>query len=71
MQLRPFPADFLSASFDAAKATYAEISASNADFKKVFESQTAFRNEAYLWWQVAEFGFDNFMMTQQRAGKLG
>jgi TRAP-type mannitol/chloroaromatic compound transport system substrate-binding protein len=71
MQLRAFPADFLSAAFDAAKSTYAEISATNSDFKKAHDSLMAFRNEAYLWQQVAEFGFDNFMMTQQRAGKLG
>jgi hypothetical protein len=22
----------------------------------------AFRNEEYSWWQVAEFGYDNFMI---------
>ena len=25
----------------------------------------AFRNEEYLWWQVAEYNFDSFMMGQR------
>jgi TRAP-type mannitol/chloroaromatic compound transport system substrate-binding protein len=70
-QLRPFPNDLIAAAFDASKATYAELSATNAEFKKVHDSHMAFRNEAYLWNQIAEFSFDNFMMTQQRTGKLG
>jgi TRAP-type mannitol/chloroaromatic compound transport system substrate-binding protein len=68
--LRPFSPEILSAAFDAANATYAEISASNAGFKKVWDSQMAFRKDAYLWAQIAEYNFDTFMMLQQRAGKL-
>jgi TRAP-type mannitol/chloroaromatic compound transport system substrate-binding protein len=70
-KLQPFPADLLAAAFEAAKATYAEISATNADFKKAHDSLMSFRNDAYLWNQIAEFSFDSFMMTQQRNGKLG
>ena len=69
-QLRPFPQDVLSAAFDAAKSTYDEISATNAMFKKVKDSQDAFRAEAYLWAQIAEYNYDTFMMVQQQAGKL-
>jgi TRAP-type mannitol/chloroaromatic compound transport system substrate-binding protein len=36
----------------------------------VFESVKAFRNEEYLWFQVADGTYDNFMYGQQRAGKL-
>ena len=61
-QLRAFPPSVMDASFKAANELYAEISASNADFKKVYDSVVAFRNDAYLWWQVAEYGFDNFMI---------
>ena len=60
----------LSACFEAANETYAEINASNATFKKIFDSQVAFRKEAYLWAQVSEYTFDTFMMIQQRAGKV-
>jgi TRAP-type mannitol/chloroaromatic compound transport system substrate-binding protein len=70
-QLRAFPNDLINAAFEATKATYAEINATNADFKKAHDSLMAFRNEAYLWNQIAEFSFDNFMMQQQRNGKLG
>ncbi len=69
-QLRPFNQEILSACFDAANTTYADINASNAAFKKIFDSQTAFRKEAYLWAQISEYTFDTFMMIQQRNGKL-
>lgn len=69
-QLKPLPADVLSAAFDAAQATYAEISASNAMFKKIKDSQDAFKRDAYLWAQIAEYNYDLFMMGQQQDGKL-
>ena len=69
-QLRPFPQDVLSAAFDAAQATYAEIGATNATFKKIKDSQDAFKRDAYLWAQIAEYNYDTFMMVQQQAGKL-
>ncbi|MES2664727.1 MAG: TRAP transporter substrate-binding protein [Pseudomonadota bacterium] len=69
-QLRPLPQDVLSAAFDAAVATYAEVSATNATFKKIKESQDAFRRDAYLNAQLAEYNYDVFMMAQQQAGKL-
>ena len=68
--LRPFSQQILSAAFDASNQVYAEIMASNAGFKKIWDSQTAFRKDAYLWAQVSEYTYDTFMMMQQRAGKL-
>ena len=69
-QLRPLSQDILEACFEAAEAKYAEISAANADFKKVFDSFAAYRGDAYLWFQVAEYTYDTYMMVQQRAGKI-
>jgi len=69
-QLRPFSQEILSACFDAANATFAEISAANPTFKEIYDDQIAFRREAYLWAQIAEYSFDTFMMLQQRASKL-
>jgi TRAP-type mannitol/chloroaromatic compound transport system substrate-binding protein len=69
-QLRPLPQDVLSAAFDAAAATYTEVSATNATFKKIKDSQDAFRRDAYLNAQLAEYNYDVFMMGQQQAGKL-
>lgn len=68
--LRPFSQDILDACYKAALEVYAEISAVNPDFKKVYEDQVAFKREGYLWMQLAEYTFDTFMMIQQRNGKL-
>jgi TRAP-type mannitol/chloroaromatic compound transport system substrate-binding protein len=67
-QLRPFPQPVMEASYKAALDTYNEVSAKNADFKKVYESMVAFRNDEYLWWQVAELGFDAFMVRIRARG---
>jgi TRAP-type mannitol/chloroaromatic compound transport system substrate-binding protein len=69
-QLRPFPQDVMAAAYEAATSTYAEISATNAPFKKIYDSQQAFKRDAYLWAQIAEYNYDVFMMGQQQAGKL-
>jgi TRAP-type mannitol/chloroaromatic compound transport system substrate-binding protein len=67
-QLRPYPDEVLKAAFDAANALYATISAENADFKTIWEAQTAYRNEANLWNQVAEYTFDTFMIRNRPRG---
>ncbi|MBI2713737.1 MAG: TRAP transporter substrate-binding protein [Rhizobiales bacterium] len=63
--LRPFPQSVMEASYKAANDTYNEVSAKNADFKKVYDSMVAFRGDGYLWWQVAELGFDSFMVRMR------
>lgn len=69
-QLRPFSQEILAACFTAADQTYAEMEATNPGFKKIWDSIKAFRKDHYLWTQVAEYNYDTFMMTQQRAGLL-
>lgn len=69
-QLRPFSPEILNACFEAANGVYAEMEANNPAFKKIWESIKAFRNEHFLYAQVAEYSFDTFMMIQQRNGKL-
>ena len=66
-KIRSFPVPVLDASYNAANELYAEISAKNADFKKVYDSLVAFRNDQYLWWQVAEYGFDSYMVRTRDA----
>jgi len=61
-QLRPFTQPVMEACLKAANEVYAETTAKNADFKKVYESMIAFRNDEYLWWQVAEYTYDTFMI---------
>ncbi len=67
-QLRPFSQDIMEASYKAAQEVFTDISAKNPDFKKIIESTQAFRNELYLWFQVAEYSFDNFMIRQRSKG---
>jgi TRAP-type mannitol/chloroaromatic compound transport system substrate-binding protein len=61
-QLRPFSQAIMEASLKASHEVNAETSAANPDYKKVWDSIQAFRNDEYQWWQVAEFGYDNFMI---------
>jgi TRAP-type mannitol/chloroaromatic compound transport system substrate-binding protein len=46
----------------------AETSATNPAYKKVLDSMQAFLRDEYLWWQVAEYGYDSFMI---RSGAKG
>ena len=50
---------------NAALELYHEVSATNPDFKKVYDSMTAFRGDQYLWWQVAEYSNDTFMIRNR------
>ena len=61
-QLRPFSQAIMEACLKASQEVNAETSAANPDYKKVWDLIVAFRNDEYLWWQVAEFGYDNFMI---------
>ena len=45
-----------------------EISGKNADFKKSIDAMQAYRSDQYLWWQVAEYTFDSFMIRSRTRG---
>ena len=64
-QLRAFPQDVMEANYKAANDIYAELSKTNPGFKKIYDNLTAFRNDSYMWLQVAELGFDSFMMRMR------
>jgi TRAP-type mannitol/chloroaromatic compound transport system substrate-binding protein len=61
-QLRPFPQPVMEACLKASNEVNAETAATNADYKKVLDSMQAFRNDEVLWWQVAEYTYDSFMI---------
>ena len=68
-QLRPYPADVMEACLKATNELWAEISAKNEDFKKLIGTMQAFRADEYLWWQVAEYTYDTFMIrSRARSG---
>lgn len=64
-QLRPFSSAVLDACYTSALEVYKETTASNADFKKVYDQMIAFRGDQYLWWQVAEYTFDTYMIRSR------
>ncbi|HEX2135818.1 MAG TPA: TRAP transporter substrate-binding protein [Microvirga sp.] len=64
-QLRPFSQEILEASFKVAHELYDEISARSPDFKKIYDSLRTFRGEEYLWFQIAEYSYDSFMIRSR------
>ena len=66
--MRPFTLPVLEACYKASNEIYAETSAKNPDFKKVYENMAAFRGDDYLWWQVAEYTFDTFQIRARAHG---
>jgi len=69
VQLRPFNRDIMAACYKAANEVYAEESAKNPKFKKVFDSWKAFRDDQILWFRVAEQNYDSFMATAASASR--
>ncbi len=69
VQLRPFNRDIMAACYKAANEVYAEESAKNPRFKKVFDSWKAFRDDQILWFRVAEQNYDSFMATAGSASR--
>jgi len=67
-QLRPFTNEVLDACFKAANEIYADISSKNPEFKKVIDAMIAYRSDQYLWWQVAEYTNDSFMIRSRTRG---
>jgi len=67
-QLRAFSPEILDAAYKAANEIYDDLSKGNADFKRIYEHMRAFRNEEYLWWQVAEYSFDTMMLRLRQRG---
>ena len=58
----------MEACLKASNEVNAETSATNADYKKVWNSIAAFRGDEYLWWQVAELTYDAFMVRTRSNG---
>ena len=67
-QLRPFSQEIMEACWKAANDLYAETSAKNAEFKKIFDAYMAYRTDQYLWQQIADFSYDSFMIRQRARG---
>jgi TRAP-type mannitol/chloroaromatic compound transport system substrate-binding protein len=64
-ELKAFSQPIMDACLKASNEVNAETAARNQDFKRVLGSMQAFRNEEYFWWQVAEYGYDTFMIRSR------
>jgi TRAP-type mannitol/chloroaromatic compound transport system substrate-binding protein len=65
-QLRPFSREILDACYKAAQEFYAETSAKNEKFKKVYEPWKKFLEEEHQWFRVQEQNFDNYMLSKKQ-----
>jgi TRAP-type mannitol/chloroaromatic compound transport system substrate-binding protein len=52
----------MDACYKASADFYKELSAKNEWFKKFHDHFTSFRSDQYLWWQVAEYTMDSYMI---------
>ena len=67
-RLKAFPTDIMDASWQATSDVFRETSAQDANFQRVHDAYIAFRNDQYLWWQVAEYPYDNYLIRQRTKG---
>jgi TRAP-type mannitol/chloroaromatic compound transport system substrate-binding protein len=65
-QLKLFSQEVMEACYKTANDLYSRLGSEDPKFKKLADSYMAFRADQYLWWQVAEYSFDNFMIRQRR-----
>ena len=63
--LRKFNTSVMDACFKASQETYAEESAKNPQFKKIFEDYRAFRNMEAQWFGLAEQAFAQYSFSKK------
>ena len=65
VKLRTFPKEILEGSFKAAQQIFADESAKNPSFKKLYDSYTKYGKTQRAWFSVAEVPLDNFMQSHR------
>lgn len=61
-QLRPFPQEMVAAAYKAAMELYSDLSKTNPDFKKLYDSMRKFQLESNPWYQASEYSYDSVML---------
>ncbi|MEY4911067.1 MAG: hypothetical protein RL761_730 [Pseudomonadota bacterium] len=64
-KLHPFPSDVMELAFKESIALYAELSAKNPSWAKVYADYSKFRADSNLWFRFTEMTFDRFMQSQK------
>lgn len=57
------PKDLMDGAFKASMDVYAELSAKNPAWKKIYDDYSAFRRDANLWFRFSEAAFDDYMQA--------
>ena len=60
----------MEAAYKAAFELYDEFSAKSPQFKKICGPWRKYRDDAYLWFRVAEQSFDNFVYAQSTKSEM-
>lgn len=66
VQLRTWKLEIIETALAASKEVYADLNANNAEFKTLYDSIVAYRDTAYAYWQLTEFGYDNMMVRLRK-----
>ena len=61
----PFPKEMMDVAFKHSQDVYAELSAKNPNWKKVYDDYSKFRAEQNWWFRFGEARFDSFMQAQK------
>jgi len=61
----PFPKVIMDTAFKITKSIYADLSAKNPAWKKIYADYADFQREENLWFRFSEGQFDNFMHAQK------
>ena len=64
VRLSPFPTDLMDDAYAAAQALYANISATNADFARIYADYTKFMNAHNAWNRIADSSYARFMESR-------
>ena len=64
-KLRPFPNDMMNEAFKLSNEIYADTSAKNPAFGKIYADLAKFRADQNLWFRFTEATFDRFMQAQK------
>ena len=67
--LTPFTPEVMDSCYKAAQELYAELAGKNPNFKKLYDSYSAFMSDGYLWHQVADYTMDSYMIRYRNAQK--
>ena len=64
-KLHPFPDEVLALAYKESMKLYAEISAKNPTWKKVYDDYSKFRADSNQWFRFTEARYDTFMQRQK------